>query len=168
MSIEQHSINTEAFRALVINVNSDGKRVGYAYRVVVIDDDIVVSEIMALSISKERGLSLVGVAHTDRDAAKVVTREQPDVVLFNYRKADNEYVNIVRDMIAKSPRSRVVLVSGERNLDLGHEALNIGCSGVVGKDSSIAEILSAIRRAARGELVVSSRTISARTRRRAH
>ena len=58
-------------------------------RVVVIDDDIVVSEIMALSISKERGLSLVGVAHTDRDAAKVVRREQPDVVLFNYRKADN-------------------------------------------------------------------------------
>jgi DNA-binding NarL/FixJ family response regulator len=132
-------------------------------RVVVIDDDIVVSEIMALSISKERGLSLVGVAHTDRDAAKVVRREQPDVVLFNYRKADSQYVHIVRDVISKSPRSRVVLVSGERNLDLGHEALNIGCSGVVGKDSSIAEILSAIRRAARGELVVSSRSISARS-----
>ncbi len=132
-------------------------------RVVIIDDDIVVSEIMALSISKEKGLSLVGVAHTDRDAATVVRREHPDVVLFNYRKAGNGYVGVVRDVIAKSPRSRVVLVSGERDLDLGNEALTSGCSGVVGKDSSIAEILSAIRRAARGELVVSSRSVSARS-----
>jgi DNA-binding NarL/FixJ family response regulator len=136
---------------------------GLPTRVVVIDHDIVISEIMALSISKERGLSLVGVAHTDRDAAKVVRREHPDVVLFNYRKADDGYVGVVRDVIAKSPRSRVVLVSGESDVDLSHEALSVGCSGVVGKDSSIAEILSAIRRAAHGELVVGSRTISARS-----
>ncbi|HTT58784.1 MAG TPA: response regulator [Acidimicrobiales bacterium] len=136
---------------------------GLPTRVVVIDDDIVVSEIMALSISKEKGLSLVGVAHTDRDAVKVVRREHPDVVLFNYRKADNGYVGTVRDVLAKSPRSRVVLVSGERNFGLGNDALRSGCSGVVGKDSSIAEILSAIRRAARGELVVSSRSVSARS-----
>jgi len=136
---------------------------GLPTRVVVIDDDIVVSEIMALSVSKEKGLSLVGVAHTERDAVKVVRREHPDVVLFNYRKADHGYVGAVRDIIAKSPRSRVVLVSGERNSDLNSEALNSGCSGVVGKDSSIAEILSAIRRAARGEFVVSSRSVSARS-----
>ncbi|MGC2486882.1 MAG: response regulator [Acidimicrobiales bacterium] len=128
-------------------------------RVVVVDDDLVGSEIMALSIAKDSSLSLVGVAHTDRDAAKVVRREHPDVVLFNYRKADDGYVEVVRELLTKSPSSHIVLVSGERNHGLTHDALNVGCSGVVGKDSSIAEILSAIRRAARGELVVSSRTI---------
>jgi DNA-binding NarL/FixJ family response regulator len=128
-------------------------------RVVVVDDDIVVSEIMALSISKDSSLSLVGVAHTDRDAAKVVRREHPDVVLFNYRKADSGYIEVVRELLNKSPQSHVVLVSGESNHGLTHDALSAGCSGVVGKDSSIAEILCAIRRTARGELVVSSRSI---------
>jgi DNA-binding NarL/FixJ family response regulator len=125
-------------------------------RVVVVDDHIMVSEIMALSISKERDLNLVGVANTDRDVSVVLQREHPDVILLNYRKPDRGCVNVVRTMLEESPTSRVVMLSGDGDDDLLREAIDAGCTGIIGKDCSIAEVLSAIRRAARGELVVSS------------
>ncbi|HEY1826065.1 MAG TPA: response regulator [Acidimicrobiales bacterium] len=125
-------------------------------RVVIVDDDIVVSEIMALSISKDRGLSLVGIAHTAGDAAKFVYREHPDVILLNYRKSGENYAAIVRELSEQSPDSRIVLVSGLRNQELDPDATVAGCVGIVGRDSSIAEILRAIRRAARRELVTST------------
>jgi len=116
----------------------------------------MVSEIMALSISKERDLTLVGVANTDRDVAVTLQREHPDVILLNYRKPDRGCVNIIRTMREESPTSRVVMLSGNGDDDLLREAIDAGCTGIIGKDCSIAEILGAIRRAARGELVVSS------------
>jgi DNA-binding NarL/FixJ family response regulator len=125
-------------------------------RVVVVDDHIMVSEIMALSVSKERDLTLVGIANSDRDVAEVLRREHPDVILLNYRKPDRGCVNIIRTMLEESPTSRVVMLSGNGDDDLVREAMDAGCTGIVGKDCSIAEILSAIRRAARGEQVVSS------------
>jgi DNA-binding NarL/FixJ family response regulator len=125
-------------------------------RVVVVDDQIMVSEIMALSISKERDLSLAGVANTARDAAQVVKREHPDVIVLNYRKCDDEYVGVARSMLEESPSSRIVIVSGNGDDERPREAIGIDRARIVSKNSSIAEILSAIRRAARGELVAAS------------
>jgi DNA-binding NarL/FixJ family response regulator len=127
-------------------------------RVVVVDDQIMVSEIMALSISKERDFSLAGVANTGRDAAAVVKREHPDVIVLNYRKSDDEYVGVARSMLDESPNSRIVIVSGSGDDEGPREAIGVDRARVVGKNSSIAEILSAIRRTARGELVSAAKS----------
>jgi DNA-binding NarL/FixJ family response regulator len=125
-------------------------------RVVVVDDQIMVSEIMALSISKERDFSLAGIANTDRDAAQVVKREHPDVIVLNYRKGDGEYVGVARSMLDESPNSRIVIVSGNGDDERPRDAIGADRARIVHKNSSIAEILSAIRRAARGELVAAA------------
>ena len=125
-------------------------------RVVVVDDQVMVSEIMALSISKERDFSLAGVANTDCDAAKVVKREHPDVIVLNYRRSDDEYVGVARSMLDESPNSRIVIVSGNGDDERRREAIGAERTRIVNKNSSIAEILSAIRRAARGELVAAA------------
>jgi DNA-binding NarL/FixJ family response regulator len=118
----------------------------------------MVSEIMALSISKERDFSLAGVANTDCDAAKVVKREHPDVIVLNYRRSDDEYVGVARSMLDESPNSRMVIVSGNGSDDGPRETLGLDRVRVVGKNSSIGEILSAIRRVARGELVAAAKS----------
>lgn len=125
-------------------------------RVVVVDGQIMVSEIMALSISKERDLSLAGVANTDRDAAEVVKREHPDVIVLNYRNGDDQYISVARSMLDESPTSRIVIVAGSGDDEGPREAIGVDRARIVSKNSSIAEILSAIRRAARGELVAAT------------
>ena len=124
-------------------------------RVVVIDDQIMVSEIMALSISKERDFSLAGIANTGSDAAQVVKREHPDVIVLNCRRGDDDYVSVARSMLDESPNSRIVIVS-DNDDERPREAIGMERTRIVSKNSSIAEILSAIRRAARGELVAAS------------
>jgi DNA-binding NarL/FixJ family response regulator len=111
---------------------------------------------MALSISKERDFSLAGVANTGSDAAQVVKREHPDVIVLNYRRGDDEYISVARSMLEESPNSRIVIVSGNGNDERPREAIGVERTRIVGKNSSIAEILSAIRRAARGELVAAA------------
>jgi DNA-binding NarL/FixJ family response regulator len=125
-------------------------------RVVVVDDQVMVSEIMALSISKERDFSLAGVANTGTDAAQVVKREHPDVIVLNYRRGDDEYIGVARSMLDESPNSRIVIVSGNGDDERRREAIGAERTRIVNKNSSIAEILSAIRRAARGELVAAA------------
>jgi DNA-binding NarL/FixJ family response regulator len=127
-------------------------------RVVVVDDQIMVSEIMALSISKERDLSLAGVANTGRDAAAVVKREHPDVIVLNYRTGDDEYIDVARSMLDESPASRIVIVSGNGDDERQRDAIGVDRARIVSKNSSIAEILGAIRRAARGELVAAAKS----------
>jgi DNA-binding NarL/FixJ family response regulator len=127
-------------------------------RVVVVDDQIMVSEIMALSISKERDFSLAGIANTGRDAAAVIKREHPDVIVLNYRTGDDEYIDVARSMLDESPHSRIVIVSGNGDDERQRDAIGVDRVRIVSKNSSIADILSAIRRAARGELVAAAKS----------
>jgi DNA-binding NarL/FixJ family response regulator len=125
-------------------------------RVAVVDDHIMVSELLALSISKENDLSLVGVVGGVDDALELIDREHPDVILLNYRRPDFECIEVVKLMMKESPTSRVVMLSANGDHDLQRLAINAGCTGLLGKNARIAEVLGAIRAAARGELVLSS------------
>jgi DNA-binding NarL/FixJ family response regulator len=123
-------------------------------RVAVIDDHIMVSEMLALSISKEKDLTLVGVAGNVTDALKLVKREHPRVILMNYRLLNVDCIEIVRVILKEEPDTRVVLLSGSGDSGLLNRALEAGCFGVLGKDCPIADVLEAIRSAAKGEVVV--------------
>ena len=123
-------------------------------RVAVVDDHIMVSEMLALSISKEKDLSLVGVAGSVVDALRLIKREHPSVILMNYRLLNVDCLDLVREVLEEDSDTRVVLLSGSGNPDMLRSALEAGCVGLLGKDCPIADVLDAIRAAARGEVVV--------------
>jgi DNA-binding NarL/FixJ family response regulator len=125
-------------------------------RVAVVDDHIMVSELLALSISKEEDLSLVGVVGNVDEALEMLEREHPDVILLNYRLPDFECIEVVKLMIKATPDSRVVMLSGNGDHELQRLAFDAGCTGLLDKHAQIAEVLGAIRAAVRGELVISS------------
>lgn len=122
-------------------------------RVAVVDDHIMVSELLALSITKEPRLSLVGVVGSLTDAIDLLQREHPDVVLLNYRSPDFESLDVVKMMIKESPDSRVVMLSGNGDYELQRQALEAGCTDVLTKNARISDVLKAIRSAVSGELV---------------
>ncbi|MFY9783977.1 MAG: response regulator transcription factor [Acidimicrobiales bacterium] len=123
-------------------------------RVAVVDDHIMVSEMLALSISKAKDLTLVGVAGNVVDALKLVKRERPTVILMNYRLLNVDCIDLVREILKEEPDTRVVLLSGSGNPELLKRALEVGCYGLLGKDCPIADVLDAVRSAAKGEVVV--------------
>jgi DNA-binding NarL/FixJ family response regulator len=123
-------------------------------RVAVVDDHIMVSEMLALSISKAKDLSLVGVADTVDKTLKLVKRERPSVILMNYRLLNVDCTELVREILKEEPDTRIILLSGSGDPELLNRALDAGCFGVLGKDSAIAEVLDAVRAVAKGEVVI--------------
>jgi DNA-binding NarL/FixJ family response regulator len=124
--------------------------------VAVIDDHIMVAEMLALTISKESDLRLVGVAGNIADALVLVLKEQPDVVLMDYRLPDGDGIEAVKKILDKLPETRIVMLTGSGSADLLARSIEAGCVGLLSKDRPIDDVLSAVRSAARGELVIRS------------
>jgi DNA-binding NarL/FixJ family response regulator len=122
----------------------------------VIDDHIMVAEMLALTISREKDLQLVGVAGNIADALVLVFREQPNVVLMDYRLPDGDSIEAVKKILAKFPETHILMLSGTGSPDLLARAIEAGCVGLLGKDRPIDDVLSAVRSAGRGELVIRS------------
>lgn len=116
----------------------------------------MVAEMLALTISKESDLHLVGVAGNITEALELVFREQPNVVLMDYLLPDGDGIEAVKKILEKYPETHIVMLSGADSPDLLARAIEAGCVGLLGKDRPIDDVLSAIRSAARGELVIRS------------
>jgi DNA-binding NarL/FixJ family response regulator len=124
--------------------------------VAVIDDHIMVAEMLALTISKESDLRLAGVAGNIADALVLVNKEQPDVVLMDYRLPDGDGLEAVKKILGKFPETHIVMLTGSGSPDLLARSIEAGCVGLLSKDRPIDDVLSAVRSAARGELVIRS------------
>jgi DNA-binding NarL/FixJ family response regulator len=123
-------------------------------RVAIMDDHIVVSEMLALSISKERDLELVDIAGNMADALDLVRRDRPDVILVNYRLPGGDGVDVVNKILEEYPDTRVVMLSSTGDFDLRAQSFGAGCVRFLGRDRSIRDILGAIRLAAHEDLVI--------------
>ncbi len=125
--------------------------------VAVVDDHVMVAEMLALTISKESDLHLVGVAATVADAIELVERERPLVVLMDYRLPDGNGIDAVRKILKLYPETRIVLLSGSGPYDLLAQAVEAGSVGLIGKDRPVDDVITAVRAAGRGELVIRSK-----------
>jgi DNA-binding NarL/FixJ family response regulator len=124
--------------------------------VAIIDDHVMVTEMLALTISKESDLSLVGVAGNVADGVALVRREHPQVILMDYRLPDGDGIQAVSTILHDLPDTHVVILTGNDSHDLLARAIEAGCVGLVGKDRPVDDVLAAVRSAARGELVIRS------------
>jgi DNA-binding NarL/FixJ family response regulator len=125
----------------------------HATRVAVVDDHIIVSEMLALSITKAPDLELAGTAVNTIDAMRLIKREYPDVLLMNYQLPYGNCVDTIKEILVESPKTRVVLLGTAADDALVARARDAGCAGFLGKNSSISDVLSAIRAAVRGRAI---------------
>jgi DNA-binding NarL/FixJ family response regulator len=123
-------------------------------RVAVIDDHIMVSEMLALSITKADDLDLVDVANNVGDALDLVRRDLPDVVLVNCRLPDGGGVDAIRKILEEFPNTRFVMLSGTGDHRIHAQSFEGDGVRFLGRDRSISEILNAVRSAARNEPVI--------------
>jgi two-component system response regulator DesR len=87
------------------------------------------------------GLTLLTDAH----------RLQPNVVLIDIDVAEKSTADTVQQLNKAAPTSAVVLLTDCTRRDDLQQAIRAGVRGLVSKDSSCANLVEAIRRAARGE-----------------
>jgi len=122
--------------------------------VLLVDDHSVVRAGVRGMLAGEPDVTVVGEAASAAEAVVSVAALAPDVVLMDLRMPGGDGVAATRRILAGSPATRVVvLTTYETDGDI-LPAVEAGAAGYLLKDASRADLLHAVRAAARGETVL--------------
>ena len=124
-------------------------------RLLLADDHTMVRQSMRRSM-EDAGFEIVGEAGDGAEAVRLVERERPDVVLMDVSMPVLDGVEAtrqVRSMAEGAPQ--VVMLTMHADDDVVRRALQAGAVGYLTKDSSIDDVVEAVRLAASGDGAVS-------------
>ncbi|GAB3836365.1 response regulator transcription factor [Dactylosporangium cerinum] len=129
----------------------DGARV---IRVLLADDQRLFREALALLLSVQAEIDVVGEAADGAQAVELAARTSPDVVLMDLRMPVMDGVTATRRLRADHPAVQVIaLTTFDDDADV-FPAIQAGAIGYLLKDASSQRLMEAIRAAVRGESVL--------------
>ena len=123
---------------------------------VLVDDHPVYREGLA-KLLLECGVDVIAQAGNGADALSLVEEMAPDVVVMDLNMPGMSGVEVTRKLVARTPASRVLVVSVSAQEEDVTEAILAGASGYVLKDGAVEEVVAGIQAAANGESLISPR-----------
>jgi two-component system nitrate/nitrite response regulator NarL len=126
-------------------------------RVVVADDHPAMRGALARLVREQPGLELVGEAADGEQALMLIDQLMPDVALLDVRMPTGDGLSLLPRIRAGRGSVRVLLISGNDDCEVAHEAIRQGAAGFLSKDVEEAEIADAIFAVAAGGSVLSAR-----------
>jgi len=130
-------------------------------RVLIADGHPIVLEGLRSVLGQLPTLQLVGEASDGMEAIEKTVSLDPDVVLMELKLPRVDGLTVLRSIQARASRSRVILFSSSENKEDFVEAMKLGCSGILSKDSSITLIEKSIQKVFAGEIWLDSNTTAA-------
>ncbi len=123
-------------------------------RVLLADDHPVVREGLRGMLAAEADLEVVAEASSGSEAAALALSSRPDVILMDLRMPGGDGVDAITRLRADGNPARViVLTTYDTDADI-LRAVEAGATGYLLKDTPRADLIAAIRAAARGETVL--------------
>lgn len=129
-------------------------------RILVVDDQVLFREGMAVIIDAEPGMRVVGKAADGREAVALVDDQQPDIVLMDMRMPELDGAMATKEIFSparvaqRTNRLRVIVLT---TFDLDARAaaaIRYGASGFLLKDATPAALCDAIRTVSTGTAVL--------------
>jgi DNA-binding NarL/FixJ family response regulator len=99
----------------------------------------------------EQGIEVLGEAASAAEAVSVASKRRPAVALIDVQIDGTSGIEATRQLRERCPETRVVMLTGSRDLADVVEAIQAGASGYLLKGTSIEEVAAAVRGAADGE-----------------
>lgn len=127
------------------------RRMGGTIRVLVVDDEAVVRDALADVVASDGEFELVGAARDADEAIALAEATRPDVALVDVRMPGGGGFRVAEQLRSRAPETRVLAHSAVDDRTTVIRMLREGAVGYLVKGTSPAEILAAIRRAARGQ-----------------
>lgn len=126
--------------------------------VLVVEEQRVLASALEAVIDAQPDLECVGTAGTADAAVERIAAHVPDVVLIDLALPGTEGIEGTRQILASHPQvSVLVLAAGTTSARLAATAA--GAAGFLAKDSTLADLLAAIRNLAAGKMVAEGETL---------
>ena len=123
-------------------------------RVLVVDDHVVFSDALATILGTEPEIEVVGKGGTVREAINSARALQPDVVLLDVHMPDGSGIEAVAAIKKDRPQTQVVILTSDEDESVLRSAVQAGVTGYLSKHESAAQVVQAVRSAARGEALI--------------
>lgn len=123
-------------------------------RVLLADDQRLMRDGLRTLLELEDDLEVVGEAENGRVALDLAASLRPDVVLMDVRMPEVDGVEATRQLAARQPESRVIILTTFDDESIIFEGLRAGALGYLLKDVSGEELAAAIREVHRGGALI--------------
>ncbi len=127
------------------------------------DDHKILTDALSTMVGLDDQLSLVAPpVHTAEDAIPLAQEQLPDVVLMDimFKGGGMGGIEATRKIKECSPATKVVVMTAHNEDRLLVEAVEAGASGFLSKDEPADEVLTAIKAAAEGEVLIDPVTLT--------
>ena len=125
-----------------------------------VDDHTMLRQGLRRALEGE-GITVIAEAGDGATAVKLALDTHPDVVLMDVSMPTVDGVEATRQLMGADARQRVVMLTMHADRDVIDRSIKAGAVGYLTKDSSIAEVIMAIKLAANGDRPMSPRLASA-------
>ncbi len=120
-------------------------------KVVICDDQDIVRDGLELLLKLEPDIEVVGIASDGAEAIAMAEQKKPDLVLMDLKMPVMNGVDATREIKAKCPGVKVLVLTTYGTDDWVFDALRAGASGYLLKDAPREGVLSAIRGTVEGK-----------------
>lgn len=121
---------------------------------IVLGDDHAVFVESLVSVLVMEGFSVVAVSGSLAGTIDAVREHRPKICLLDRYFADGDGVAAIEDILATSPRTRVLMLTADGDADGMLRAVKRGASGYVHKTWGVRSLVEAVQRVVRGEVVI--------------
>lgn len=130
-------------------------------RVIVVDDHAMVREGLAVVLSAEGDITVVGTAANGKEGAALAEAEHPDVVVMDLSMPVMDGIHATRVVRDASPDTRVLVLTSFADGDSVQRALEAGATGYQLKDAEPADLRAAVRAVHAGHAPLDPRAATA-------
>lgn len=123
-------------------------------RVMVVDDHEMVRKGLISYLLTEPDIELVGEASSGREAIRLAREKRPDVILMDLIMENGNGIEATKEILSFYPECKIIIITSFYDDEQVFPAIEAGALSYLLKTARADEVISAIRKAIKGETVI--------------
>lgn len=135
---------------------------GESIRLLVCDDQKILADSLAIAVQRDSAIELLAPAmYASSEAVAMCGERCPDVVLMDVVfEGDISGIEATAKIRALCPETKVVVMTGRQDDSVLVDAVEAGASGFLRKADALEEVMSAVKAAAAGEILIDANDLA--------
>ncbi len=130
-------------------------------RIVIADDHPIFRDGLRKLLSLEDDFEVVGEARDGNEVIEIMREKEPDVLLLDLRMPGLDGLSVLQNLKTGGCRSRIIILTASEDKNEFVQAMKLGCSGIVLKQTATELLYKSIRKVHAGEIWLDSHTTAA-------
>ena len=132
----------------------DGEPAARRVHVLIVQDHPLLASALARVLEGQPDFAVSGVSSSGADAVRCAAIKRPDVVLMDFRLPDVTGPEAARMIQSEHSEAAIVFHSADESETALLDAVDAGATAYLTKDATADQIIEAVRRASRGEVLI--------------